>query len=603
MISGAKLFNLSSTSFVDINPNTIYLESTEPLRPHCQNVYTWLKRWAFETPERPFLAQRNMQGNWDVKTYAQMLDLVQRVASALITHGAQPHDNLLILSGNSLRHAIIQLACTAIGLISVPVSPAYTRLEKGKHKLLHILQQVNPTWIYAESNDQLLTIIDIVNLDTVNLISAAGSSRERMIHGLDTWVDHKISPVFHEYASAVTPGTCVKILFTSGSTGMPKGVPNTHEMICSNQQALTQVWPFLLKSPPVVLDWLPWHHTFGGNHNFYMILCNGGTMYIDQGKPTSDNFQVTLDNLKEISPTIYLNVPYGHSQLIPHLEQDKYFAQHFFLKLQLVFTASSALPQDLWERWQRLFKHYRPQTCLSAGWGGTETAPMVTNINFQTSESHNIGLPVPGCQLKLHAHADSYEICVKGPNVFSGYLGDVKQASFDEEGYFHTGDLVSFIDQKDINQGMKFEGRYFENFKLSNGSWVNVNILRAALIALSQDIIQDALITGEFREELGVIIIPNIFTCRKIMGCPDADLLSISQSARIQEKVTTIVRDFNKIQKVKNNQILRVTFIKSSLSMTKNELTDKGYINQRAVLKNLKFLVDQLYRQKPLTFT
>lgn len=596
---GSKISNSHEMISSSKSQHTLYIETKEALMPHDDNVNDWLKRWALQAPDRIFLAERNQQNDWAKISYGEMLNSVLRVASALIVNGAKPEHKLIAFSRNSIRHAIMQMACTAIGLIYVPVAPIFGRSEHFKSKISSLIELVNPTWVYAES---IYSVLSDINNKALHFITDSQSPPEFKAYQLDAWLNHDISTALVEYEAKITPETWVKILFTSGSTGMPKGVPNSHSMICANQQALVQIWPFLLSSPPVIVDWLPWHHTFGGNHNFYMILRNGGTLYIDHGQPTASEFDISLQNLKQINPTIYLNVPQGHSQLLPYIEQDKAFADHFFKKLKVIFSAASSLSADLWLRWKRLCESYESQACLLSGWGCTETSPLATNTNFLSLSSGNIGLPVPGCKLKLRATKLGYQVGVKGPNVFKGYIGDSKKPYFDEEGYFDTGDLVSFLDPEKFGGGLKFEGRRGENFKLSSGSWVHVQKIRMELIYQLPQIIQDVAVIGVSQDNVGILIIPNMTSCQNIMKCPTATLESISQSSEIQDQILLTIHLLNKKNKGISRQIRHLAFAIPPLDINTNEITAKGYINQGAVSKNRKDFINRLYQQNQFTF-
>ncbi len=293
---------------------------------------------------------------------------------------------------------------------------------------------------------------------------------------------------------------------------MPKGVINTQRMLCSNQQAIIQIWPFITHRPPVLVDWLPWNHTFGSNHNFNMILRNGGTLYIDAGKPVPGLFDSTIENLREIAPTVYFNVPRGFQMLAPYLEQDAILRDHFFSQLDTIFYAAAALPQDLWVRFEALsMAALGKKIAMTSAWGLTESAPLATGVHFPIDRAGVIGLPVPGTELKMLPNAGKLELRLRGPNITPGYLGrdDLTQEAFDEEGFYKTGDAGKFADPDDPAKGILFDGRVAEDFKLLTGSWVSTGMVRVAAISACTEIIQDAVVTGHDRDEIGLLVIPN----------------------------------------------------------------------------------------------
>ncbi|WP_018690948.1 AMP-binding protein [Algicola sagamiensis] len=587
-------FYTPGVSMKQLDQDTLILHSKMPLQPYAQNVSYWLKHWANTTPEQVFLAEKKKSTrDWHTVTYAMMWEKVQHVASAILSRGIQMDDKVILLSGNSIHHAMIQLACTLVGITYVPLSPSYSLIPQARQKLEHIFSTLSPSMVFAESGTQFSDALALLPQEKVCIVTACDPIPGSV--GFDTFIEHPIHSQLNAFEKQVTPDTVVKILMTSGSTGFPKGVPNTHKMICANQQSLAQVWPFLTQTPPILLDWLPWHHTFGGNHNFYMVLRHGGSLYIDEGKPAPDAFQTSLDNLKTVSPTLYLNVPYGHGHLVPILEQDDGFAAHFFKHLQGIFTAASALPEETWLRWQALSEKHQSRAFLSSAWGCTETAPLVTNVHFPALHSNNIGLPLPGCDIKLERHDHLYELCVRGPNIFTGYLGEQSQKHVDEEGYFHTGDLATLVDSNDIQKGLRFEGRLTENFKLSNGNWVQVNTLRVKIIGLSEGLLQDVVVTGEHQVDIGLLLILSQTHCQKMLGDPTANMQEIIASARIRDQLEQVIEKHNQQHTAQTQQIRRVAYLTKPLDMAKNEITDKGYINQRAVLKNHQALVSQLH--------
>jgi feruloyl-CoA synthase len=395
-----------------------------------------------------------------------------------------------------------------------------------------------------------------------------------------------------------------KILYTSGSTGQPKGVLNTHGMLCANQQMLSQIWPFTAQTPPVLVDWLPWNHTFGGNHNFNLVLNQGGTLYIDGGKPAPGMVEQTVKNLAEISPTIYFNVPVGYAMLLPHLEQDEELRNNFFKNLQLIFYAGAALPQDLWERLENVaIQATGKKVVMTSSWGSTETSPLATAAHFTLERAGVIGIPCPGVTLKMLPNGDSYELRVKGPNVTPGYFRrpDLTAAAFDADGYYLIGDAGRFVDPDDPSKGISFAGRVAEDFKLMSGTWVRVGILRVEVLAAAAPVLQFALVTGHDREYVGILGWANLAACRKLCKDPAGDISpgELLQSPEVEAHLRDKLTKFNAAQQGSSSRIGRIMLMSEPPDSDANEITDKGYINQRAALQRRQDLVEQLYAEQP----
>ncbi|MEE8345348.1 MAG: AMP-binding protein [Woeseiaceae bacterium] len=397
---------------------------------------------------------------------------------------------------------------------------------------------------------------------------------------------------------AVTADTLAKIQFTSGSTNLPKGVLVSHGMMVTNQIGVAQMWPFL-DSNEVIIDWLPWNHTFGGNHNFNLILRNGGTLHIDAGKPAPGMFQTTADNLREIAPTIYFNVPRGFQMLAPYLEKDAEFRDHFFSNLDTIFYAAAALPQDLWERFENLsMAALGKKIAMTSAWGLTESAPLATSVHFPIARAGVIGLPVPGTELKMLPSAGKLELRLRGPNITPGYFrrDDLTQEAFDEDGFYRTGDAGKFADPDDPSQGILFDGRVAEDFKLLTGSWVSTGMVRVAAISACTRLIQDTVVTGHDRDDIGLLIIPNVAGITKIAGLgPDASLPDLLGNEKVRQTLRDDLAAHNSRNPASSTRIARVLLLTEALDIDAGEITDKGYVNQRAVLERRHVLVEQLY--------
>ena len=556
---------------------TMLLRSPQPLGPTVRCVTEWLVHWAQEAPQRTFLAERSGDG-WRRVSYLEAHGAARRIGQALLDRGLGPERPVAILSDNGIDHALLSLGAQHVGVPVAPVSPAYSLMSRDFGKLRHIFELVRPGLVYTADPQKFAPALEAVNASSTPvaelLETNPGSTMEREFSRLD--------------GNAVA-----KILFTSGSTGLPKGVINTHGMLCANQQQLAQAWPFVEDRPPVVVDWLPWNHTFGSNHNFNLVLRNGGTLYIDGGKPVPGLVETTVRNLREVPSTMYFNVPRGFDLLLPFLEQDAELRRTFFSELDVVFYAAAALPQNLWDRLTALAQQEKGGSlALLSAWGSTETSPLATSVHFLMERPGVIGLPVPGCELKLVPAAGKLEVRVRGPNITPGYYKSDKltKAAFDEEGFYRIGDAVKFADPEDPSKGIVFDGRVAEDFKLATGTWVHVGAVRVKLIAAGDPLIQDAVITGHDRNDIGALV-----------------FLSPAAKALSQEALSTKLREA--LEKLKSESTgsstypTRLMVMSEPPSIDANEITDKGYMNQRAVLERRAALVEKLYASEERVLT
>ncbi|HYM01647.1 MAG TPA: feruloyl-CoA synthase, partial [Stellaceae bacterium] len=483
------------------------LRSPQPLKPYARCIGEWLKSWAERDPGRVFLAERAGPGAWRRLGYGEAWNAARGIGQALLDRGLGPERPVMILSDNGIDHALLALGAMQVGVPVSPISTAYSRISQDFAKLRSVRDQLQPGLIYADDGERYGAAIKALGLKDAELVVSANPPAGITATAFRALVETPPGPASDRAYAATGPDTIAKILFTSGSTGEPKGVINTQRMMCSNQQSYVQTWLFLEERPPVLLDWLPWNHTFGGNSDFNMILCHGGTLYIDDGKPAPGLIDRTIANLREVSPTMYLNVPRGYSMLLDHLERDAELTRNFFRELDLIFYAGAALPQSLWERLETLSERvlgYRVP--MISAWGTTETAPMATLVHYPIERAGNIGLPTPGCEVKLVPNGDKIEIRVRGPNITPGYWKrpDLTALAFDEDGFYRPGDAVRLADPADPARGIVFDGRIGENFKLSSGTWVSVGALRVALIAACAPVIEDAVVTGHDRDEAGL---------------------------------------------------------------------------------------------------
>ena len=545
------------------------LRSPQALKPYARAVGDWLVHWHESAPDRSFLAERKGDA-WRRVTYRDALSDARRIGQALLNLGLDATRPVAILSDNSVDHALLALGAMHVGIPVAPISPAYSLMSKDFAKLKYIFELIRPGLVFAADPEKFAPAL-----------AAVGATSTPVAQLLETNPGSTLEVAF----SRLTPDSVAKILFTSGSTGTPKGVINTHRMLCANQQMLAQGWPFVEERPPVIVDWLPWNHTFGGNHNFNMVLRNGGTLYIDGGKPAPGLIETTARNLGEVSPTIYFNVPRGFDLLLPFLEADEKLRRNFFRELDVVFYAAAALPQSLWKRIEKLAQAEKPGgLAMLSAWGSTETSPLAAQVHFPIERAGVIGLPVAGCELKLVPAAGKLEVRVRGPNVTRGYFrrDDLTKAAFDEEGFYRIGDAMKFSDPAVPGKGLEFDGRVAEDFKLTTGTWVHVGAVRVKLIAAGDPLIQDAVITGHDRDETGALVFLNPAVAKDL------------SAGQIREKIASALKALAG-EGGSSMHPVRALVMAEPPSIDANEITDKGYINQRAVLERRAALVGKLY--------
>jgi len=580
------------------------LRSPKALGPYERCIGEWLDAWTKRDPGRVFLAERAGAGGWRRLTYGAAWNSARAIGQALLDRGLGPERPVMILSDNGIDHALLALGAMQVGVPAAPVSTAYSRLSQDFAKLRSVRDQLQPGLIFADDGERYGAAIAALGVRDAELVVSANPPRGIGATEFRSLLDTQAGPDVDRAYGALGPDTIAKILFTSGSTGEPKGVINTHRMMCSNQQSYAQTWRFLDDRPPVLLDWLPWNHTFGGNSDFNMVLRNGGTLYIDDGKPAPGLIERTIANLREVSPTLYLNVPRGYSMLLDHLERDADLTRNFFRELDLIFYAGAALPQSLWERLESLSERVLGyKVPMISAWGTTETAPMATLVHYPLERAGNIGLPTPGSEVKLVPNGDKIEIRVRGPNITPGYWKrpDLTAPAFDEDGFYCPGDAVRLADPAEPARGIVFDGRIGENFKLSSGTWVSVGALRVAVIAACAPIIEDAVITGHDRDEIGLLVFPSLAGCRSL--CPhlpaDAPLAALIGERAVREALAAGLARHNATAGGSSQRIARALLMDQPSSIDRGEITDKGYINQRAVLSNRAVLVEKLHADPP----
>ena len=580
---------------------TLVIRSADPLGAYDASVARMFRTAVEAQPARTFLAER-VGETWRKLSYEDARGTVDALAAALLARGLSAERPVMILSGNSIDHALLMLAGYTAGVPFAPISVAYSLQSQDFAKLKHIAELLAPGMIYVADTAPFAKALAAVAHGTEIVASRNGAN----LDGVTLFEDLVRTPISADVdkaAKATGADTIAKILFTSGSTGLPKGVINTHGMMTANQQQVSQIWPFVTEQPLTLVDWLPWNHTFGGNHNFNLVLRQAGTMVIDGGRPLPAMVGETVRNLTEIAPTIYFNVPAGYAALLPHLEQNEAFATSFFSKLRLIFYAGAALPQDLWERLEAVSARVTGRRVpLSSSWGTTETAPLATAAHYLLERAGNVGIPVPGVEMKLVPSGGKLEIRVRGPNITPGYWKrpDLTKDAFDEEGFYKPGDAVRPADPDDHAKGVVFDGRLAEDFKLTTGTWVQVGGLRVGALAACSPVLQDAIVTGADRAFIGLLAWLNAAGCQKLIGDGAATALpELAKHPVVREHVRRALAGWNAAHPGSSERIMRVILLPDAPSIDANEITDKGYVNQRLALERRAADVARLYAAQP----
>lgn len=579
------------------------MRSLTPLAPYEPNLARLFRAAVEAQPGRVFLAERAGDGGWRRITYEEARAAVDGLAQALLDRGLCADRPVMILSGNAIDHALLMLAGYTAGIPVAPISVAYSLQSEDHSKLKYVAHLLTPGLVYVADTGPFAKALGALDLTGVEILASRNSANLAGVTQFEVMMRTPPGSAVEQAVASIRADTIAKFLFTSGSTSLPKAVINTHGMLTANQQQIAQVWPFLSEQPLVLVDWLPWNHTFGGNHNFNLVLRHAGTLYIDGGKPMPALISESVRNLSEIPCTISFNVPAGYAALLPYLERDESFARTFFSQLRLIFYAGAALPQDLWDRLEAV--SLRTIGCripLTSSWGTTETSPMATMAHYLCEGSGVVGVPAPGVELKLVPSGSKLEVRVRGPNVTPGYWKrpDLTEAAFDEEGFYRPGDAMRFADPNDPTKGLLFDGRLTEDFKLATGTWVHVGALRVGVLAAASPALQDAVVAGENRPFIGLLAWLNVAGCRKLVGSESApELPDLARNPRIRAHVQAALRRWNAEHPGSSQRVERVLLLEDLPSIDTNEITDKGYINQRLALERRRAEVERLFAPEP----
>jgi feruloyl-CoA synthase len=590
--TGATLTHRADGAFI--------IRAEERLEAYPRVLTERLIDWARAAPNRALAAKRGRDGAWRTLPYGEAFDKVRNLGQAFLDRRLSAERPMAILSDNGLEHLLLMLAGQHVGVPTASIASAYSLISKDFAKLRHVMKILRPGMVFVANAEQYRRALEAAIDPEIEIVCAENPIGAPGLTGFDELAATPATSAVDRAHAGIQPDDVAKFLFSSGSTGLPKAVINTHRMICSNQQMILQGFRFLGDAPPVIVDWMPWNHTAGGNHNTGMTVYNGGTLYIDDGRPTTQGIAETVRNLREIAPTVFFNMPRGYDLLLGYLQKDKPLRENFFSRLKFMFYAGAALSQPLWDGYRRLMMETCGERVLMAtGLGATETSPMALQCTWDSKRAGAIGIPMPGVEAKVVPIGDKMEIRVKGPNVTPGYWRDpeLTRQAFDEEGYYRFGDAVCFVDEADINKGLLFDGRLAEDFKLASGTFVNVGPLRNRIIHWFAPYVLDAVITGHDRNFLGMLVMPNLEACRTLaagspVGAPAAEIL---RSAAVRAKFTRLLESFATQATGNSNCVERMVLLEEPASLDRGEITDKGSLNQRVILENRALLVEQIY--------
>jgi feruloyl-CoA synthase len=583
---------------------SIIARHADALGAYPTRTTDWLDQWAQTAPDRAYIAQRDGRGPWHTLTYGQMRAAARSVGTALLSRSLSAKRPIAFLSPNDLGQAVLGFAAQYIGVPFAPVSPAYSLMSQDHGKLRYVLDLLQPGLVYVSAGKPFAKALEAVVPNDVEVVYAVDPPAGRKTATpLTDLIATPPTAAVDAATAAVGPDTVVKFLFTSGSTGNPKAVINTQRMLTADIAMVTAGMPFVRETPPILMDWLPWSHTFAGNHNVNFVLCHGGTLYLDDGKPMPGQIEQTVANLKEVGPTIYFNVPRGFEAILPYLKSDAALRKSMFSRLQAMFYAGASLPQHVWDGLQEIaVAETGRRIRMITGLGSSETAPGCIASTNKCVRSGMVGLPLPGVELKLVPNAGKLEARVRGPNITPGYWkqDELSRAAFDEEGFYKLGDALKFVDADDPSLGFLFDGRVAEDFKLTTGTWVSVGPLRSVLIETLAPLVRDVVITGHDRGFIGALLIPELEPCRRVAGLPaGATAEQIYPAAPLLAEIKSRLKKLADAQKGSSTRVTRAAILAAPLSLDAGEITDKGSVNQRAVIANRAALVEQLYAAAP----
>jgi feruloyl-CoA synthase len=582
---------------------SLVVRPLHPLGPYPDKLTERLDHWAAHAPDRVFLAERGRDGEWRTATYAQMRASARNVAQALLDRPLSAERPIAILSGNDIEHAALGLGAMYAGIPFAPISPAYSLVSSDFGKLRLIFDILTPGLVFVSAGAPFRKAIEAVLPPDAELVISGDPTglHATLFSVLETTA--ATSAVDRAHA-AVGPDTIAKFLFTSGSTGTPKGVINTQRMLCSNQEIVRTMLPFVVDDPPVLCDWLPWNHTFAGNHDFGLVLYNGGSYYIDDGRPVASGIDATIRNLDDVQPNIYLNVPRGFEMVLPYLRERREFRDRFFQKLRLMYYAGAGLSQPVWDELQELaVESCGERILMFTGLGSTETGPSAMFPYWEEDRAGHVGLPAPGVELKLVKAGEKTEARLRSPSITPGYWreAELTRAAFDDEGFYRLGDALQFVDPSDPGKGFIFDGRIAEDFKLATGTWVSVGPLRARFLGACAPYLRDIVFAGHDGPYVAALIFPNVEACRAL--CPEVPTggsdPEVVRNERVRAKFTKLLQELAQTSTGSASRVVRAMLMEEPPSIDAHEVTDKGSFNQRAVLKNREALVEELYAPEP----